>query len=218
MARFRPSVTDPEPTVETPEEREVVGMSTTTYPTLTETPAEYLTGAETPAETPAENSTPEVLNGVTSETTRKAGRPRLGDLPEVDLDALGDAEDVPEDEYGEVILDTRDRADRSPAQMKIDAAVNAVHEAWIKADKPNIRTAPRKRYVVKPEFEATTRAMLVRAGAVNKVRVIQKATHDGNGMAVIVFSAIDRVAKKNTETPAETPNGDGTSTVNTPAE
>lgn len=195
MARFRPNVADPEPTVETPEEIEVVDMSVTTYPTPT----------ETPAETPAENPTPEVLNGVTSETVKKAGRPRLGDLPEVDLDALGDVEDVPEDEYGEVILDTRDRADRSPAQMKIDAAVNAVHEAWIKAGKPNIRTAPRKRYVVKPEFEATTRAMLVRAGAINKVRVIQKATHDGNGMAVIVFSAIDRTpAKKVTETPAET--------------
>jgi hypothetical protein len=150
-------------------------------------------------DTPATDvpATPEVLAGVTAETSAKRGRPKLSDMPEIDLDALGDDDDVPEDEWANVLLADRQREGqpRSASQQKIDAAVAAVKAAWDAAGKPQLSLAPRKRYTVKPEFEATTRAMLTRAGVLHKVRVIQTTTHNGQGMAVIAFTAIDRPAK-----------------------
>ena len=126
----------------------------------------------------------------TGAKTRR-GRPKLGDLPELTADALGEAEDVPEAEWASTPLDETRIIERSATQLAIDAAVKSVHDAWL-VNKPPARSAPRKRYTVKPEMAATTRAMLTRAGAFHKVRVIATTTHDQNGMAVIVFSAIDR--------------------------
>lgn len=174
-----------------------------TEPAMTITDVPETDASETDA--PAAPETPEVLSGVTETDTKRRGRPKLSELPPVDLDALGDDSDVPEDEWGEVSLEDTGRTalPRSDAQVKVDNAVKAVHEAWAEAGKPQLKTAPRKRYTVKPDIEIATRAMLTRAGAHLKVRVIQNTIHNGQGMAVITFTAVDRpVKEKATDAPA----------------
>jgi hypothetical protein len=183
-----------------PEHQEEVMSVTTTDAPATDAPA-----------------TPDVLNGVTTEDKAKRGRPKLADLPQVSLDDLGDDADVPEDEWGSVVLTDRDRsaAPRSDSQKKVDTAVKAIHESWVAAGKPQLALAPRKRYTVKPEFEATTRGMLTSAAMHNKVRVIHDTLHNGQGMAVITFTAMDRPVK--VKTPDKTPVTTDTLATDTPA-
>jgi hypothetical protein len=132
----------------------------------------------------------------TGAKTRR-GRPKMGELPEVTLDDLPDAVEVPESEWDSAPLSEKKVIERSAAQMKIDAAVKLVHDKWIEADKPKSRL-PRMSYEVKPELAATTSAMVTRAGVFHKVRVVKSVTHTPQGMARITFSAIDRppVTKK----------------------
>jgi hypothetical protein len=133
----------------------------------------------------------------TGAKTRR-GRPKMGELPEVTLDDLPDAVEVPESEWESAPLDEKKVIERSAAQMKIDAAVKLVYDKWVEKDKPPARTAPRMSYEVKPELAQTTSAMVTRAGVFHKVRVVKSVTHTPQGMARITFSAIDRppVTKK----------------------
>jgi hypothetical protein len=173
--------------------------SPTNYAAETEVPGmttdvNDLTGLP-PAETVPE--LPEHDAEATGAKTRR-GRPKMGDLPEVTLDDLPDAVEVPESEWDSAPLDEKKVIERSAAQMKIDAAVKAVYDKWVEKDKPAARTAPRMSYEVKPELAATTSAMITRAGVFHKVRVVKSGTHTPQGMARITFSAIDRppVTKK----------------------
>jgi hypothetical protein len=127
----------------------------------------------------------------TGAKTRR-GRPKMGELPEVTLDDLPDAVEVPESEWESAPLDEKKVIERSAAQMKIDAAVKLVYDKWVEKDKPPARTAPRMSYEVKPELAQTTSAMVTRAGVLHKVRVVKSVTHTPQGMTRITFSAIDR--------------------------
>jgi hypothetical protein len=192
----------------TDEPVEIVDYSETTYDTqIPGNPAVY-DNQEVPGMTNIVDDAPAVPASevpelpehdaeATGAKTRR-GRPKMGDLPEVALDDLPDAVEVPESEWESAPLDEKKVIERSAAQMKIDAAVMLVYGKWVEKDKPAARTAPRMSYEVKPELAATTSAMVTRAGTFHKVRVVKSVTHTPQGMARITFSAIDRppVTKK----------------------
>jgi hypothetical protein len=165
-----------------------------------DTPATALTDVNDLTGLPPAETVPELPEHDAEATGAKTrrGRPKMGDLPEVTLDDLPDAVEVPESEWESAPLDEKKVIERSAAQMKIDAAVKAVYDKWVEKDKPAARTAPRMSYEVKPELAATTSAMITRAGVFHKVRVVKSGTHTPQGMARITFSAIDRppVTKK----------------------
>lgn len=133
----------------------------------------------------------------TGAKTRR-GRPKLGDLPELKADDLLVDEDVPEDEWASMPSGgTPAATERSEIQLKFDNDVKAVHNAWVEAGKPAAKLSPRKRYVVKPEMDNTTRAMLTRAGAINKLRVIPiLKSHTPDGKVSIVYTVHDRPPAK----------------------
>jgi hypothetical protein len=154
---------------------------------------------ENPQEENVSTATVDTANGVPeieSDSKPRRGRPKLSALPDVPIDVLS-AEDVPEDEWVSAPLeDTRARTERDAVQLKVDADVKAVYDAWITAEKPKPRQAPRKRYLVAPEHAPKTRAMLTNAGVHMKVRVIQTKSHQPDGRVAIVFSAVDREPAK----------------------
>ncbi len=147
-------------------------------------------GMAEPAVTP---EVPEVLNG-TGKTRR--GRPKLGDLPTVSKSDLGGGMIVPESEWEENPVAVTPTQVRDEAQQDVDGLVKDVYDAWIAADKPPAKRAPRARYVVKPEFEATTKAMLTRAGTFHKVKVTTTPHYQPDGMVALVFTVRDRDPKK----------------------
>jgi hypothetical protein len=169
--------------------------SPTNYAAETEVPGmttdvNDLTGLP-PAETVPE--LPEHDAEATGAKTRR-GRPKLGDLPELKYDDLLVDEDVPEDEWAAMPSGSTPAAtERSEIQLKFDNDVKAVHNAWVEAGKPAAKLSPRKRYVVKPEMDNTTRAMLTRAGTINKLRVIIiLKSHTPDGKVSIVYTVHDR--------------------------
>jgi hypothetical protein len=191
----------------TDEPVEIVDYSETTYDTqIPGNPAVYdnqevpgMTNIieDAPATPASEVSEVPAHDAEATGAKTRRGRPRMGELPEVTLDDLPDAVEVPESEWDSAPLSEKKVIERSAAQMKIDAAVKLVHDKWIEADKPKSRL-PRMSYEVKPELAATTSAMVTRAGVFHKVRVVKSVTHTPQGMARITFSAIDRppVTKK----------------------
>lgn len=124
----------------------------------------------------------------------RRGRPALGMLPQLTADDVLIDEDVSPDEFETMGTGgTKAATERDAEQVKMDARVTAVHDAWLKADKPGLRTAPRKRLTVKPELKATTRGMLTRSGAYLKLRVhVYQTVHTQDGTVSIVYTAIDR--------------------------
>lgn len=126
---------------------------------------------------------------------KRRGRPKLGELPELTFNDLLADEDVPEAEWA-AMPTAATTAERSDIQLKIDEDVRKVHASWVEAGKPAVKTSPRKRYVVKPELDATTRGMLTRAGAFTKLRpVIILKSHNQDGTVSIVFTVRDRTPK-----------------------
>jgi hypothetical protein len=139
---------------------------------------------ETPTETPAAEE-----NG---DSKVKRGRRKFADLPAVPADMLDESGLVPEEEWDSNPLTETPSAVRDAAQMKVDAKVKMVYDAWNEAGKPGIRSAPRSRYSVTPEFAPGTRAMLTRAGTFHKVKVSPTSHNDASGNVVIVFTVTDR--------------------------
>jgi hypothetical protein len=172
----KPKITEPVFTPATPQEDDnmtQVNDDLTGLPPASEVP-------EIP-ETPGSNG-----------TQKRRGRPKLGELPELKLSDLLADEDVPEAEWA-AMPTAASPAERSDIQLKIDEDVRKVHASWVEAGKPAVKTSPRKRYVVKPELDATTRGMLTRAGAFTKLRpVIILKSHNQDGTVSIVFTVHDR--------------------------
>lgn len=123
----------------------------------------------------------------------KRGRPKLGQLPPLTADDILADEEVSPEEWENMPVAESAATERDAEQVKMDARVTKVHDAWVKAEKPNLRTAPRLRLTVKPELKATTRGMLTRSGAYLKLRVhIYQTVHNADGTVSIVYTAIDR--------------------------
>ena len=144
---------------------------------------------------PGDTETPDTETPETE--TPENGKPKRAYskqvLAEVPLDAL-DASRVPEEEWGSHPLNTA--AVRSPAQVKVDETVKALHQEWKDAGSPAERQSPRGRYTVSPEHAPSVRAMLTRAGTHLDVHVkIGPPVHDQDGNERIVFTARDRVRK-----------------------
>lgn len=150
--------------------------------------------AESVPEVPSEivNHDADVVN-MPAEKPRR-GRPALGQLPPLTADDILLDEDVSPDEFETMSIGgTKAAVERDENQVKMDERVTAVHDAWLKADKPGLRTAPRKRLTVKPERKATARGMLTRSGAYLKLRVhVYQTVHNSDGTVSIVYTAIDR--------------------------
>lgn len=123
----------------------------------------------------------------------KRGRPKLGQLPPMTPEGILADEEVSPEEWENMPVAESAATERDAEQVKMDARVTKVHDAWVKAEKPNLRTAPRLRLTVKPELKATTRGMLTRSGAYLKLRVhIYQTVHNADGTVSIVYTAIDR--------------------------
>jgi hypothetical protein len=188
----------------TDEPVEIVDYSETTYDTqIPGNPAVYdnqevpgMTNIIDDAPAVPASEVPEVPEHDAEATGAKTrrGRPKLGDLPELKADDLLVDEDVPEDEWAAMPSGgTPAATERSEIQLKFDNDVKAVHNSWVEAGKPAAKLSPRKRYVVKPEMDNTTRAMLTRAGAINKLRVIIiLKSHTPDGKVSIVYTVHDR--------------------------
>jgi hypothetical protein len=115
-------------------------------------------------------------------------------LAPVPLDMLGDAEDVPEEQWEETALKAPD--ERDEAQLRVDADVKAAYDAWMKAGKPAVSKSPRKRRAVAPQHGPAVRHMLGKAGRLHGVKVvISPVAHDKDGREIIVFSARDKEVK-----------------------
>jgi len=123
----------------------------------------------------------------------KRGRPKLGQLPPMTAEGILADEEVSPEEWETMPVAESAATERDAWQIKMDARVTKVHDAWVKAGKPNLRTAPRLRLTVKPELKATTRKMLTRSGAYLKLRVhIYQTVHNADGTVSIVYTAVDR--------------------------
>lgn len=124
----------------------------------------------------------------------KRGRPKLGQLPPMTAEGILADEEVDPKEWETMPVAESTATERDAEQVKMDARVTKVHDAWVEAGKPNLRTAPRLRLTVKPELKATTRGMLTRSGAYLKLRVhIYQTVHNADGTVSIVYTAIDRL-------------------------
>lgn len=123
----------------------------------------------------------------------KRGRPKLGQLPPMTAEGILADEEVSPEEWETMPVGESAATERDAEQVKMDARVTKVHDAWVMAEKPNLRTAPRLRLTVKPELKATTRRMLTRSGAYLKLRVhIYQTVHNADGTVSIVYTAVDR--------------------------
>ena len=120
------------------------------------------------------------------------------DLSVVTADAL-DALDVIAP--GETLARLTDPGERSEIQAKVDAAVKAAHEAWVKAGKPSgmeacIKAGVVRRYFLDPEHRAAYTSLLNNAARFLGVRVRKAPVqpHPGSGRHQLPWVAMDKRA------------------------
>jgi hypothetical protein len=125
----------------------------------------------------------------------KPKRNRKSPLAPVPVDLLGEAEDVPEEEWASIpplVAPT----ERDAGQLRIDAEVKDAFDQWVKAGKPHATKSPRKRRVVAPEHAPAVRHMIGNAARFHNVTaIISKPAFNADGKEIIVFSVRDKVAR-----------------------
>jgi Lsr2 len=120
-------------------------------------------------------------------------------LRPVPLDMLGDAEDVPEEEWDAAPLTVPEERDES--QVRIDADVKDAYDKWVAAEKPTVSKSPRKRRIVSPEFAPAVRLMIGKAARFHGVSaVLSKPAFNKDGKEIITFSVRDKAPKRERKT------------------
>jgi hypothetical protein len=179
-------------------------MATRTKPRNEEISDQAAEVTEETTEQATEQATEEGTQAANGEVKKRTyNKPVFADVP----DDMLDAAEVPEDEWSSHPL--ADGPERKPGQVKIDGQVEALHQKWVDAGKPETRQSPRNRLLVDPHHAPAVRYMLGQAATHLKVAVkIAPVAHDQNGKEVIVYTARDKQVKhrkpKATETATET--------------
>ena len=160
-------------------------------------------------DTPQVDASAEILNSATGQEAASAPKEKRKYerkvIKEVPLDELGEAEDVPEDEWEQTPLITGAAVERSAAQKQIDVQFAELLKKWKEAGEPEPRKSPRSRRVISPEHAPAIRFMVSASAKLYDVAVkFAPAAFDKDGREVIVYSPATKIRRpRKSSTPTE---------------